>query len=173
MNRISYSCLFILCLLLAPLKSSGQNTTYTDTQNHYTVALPADWQMEMHYKSACFLAFRPMVSEGEKKVENVVLSKVYDPAATDLQSAYANALNSNKLKELAFKLVEEGTLKKGAGKWYVETHKSYKTDETVQLLIVIYYHDNVPFILTCTASPQTFAGYKAVFLRIAESVTFR
>ncbi len=146
---------------------------YDDSAKRFKVSIPETWTYIPNYKETLFLAHRPLAYKGESKIENVALSKIIDTSAGSMEDVYTSSILASRFKDSTLLLTEQGTSPKANYRWYISKHRNSKTNETIMSMTIVFYVKKQAYILQCTASAATFAKYKNVFMKIADSLQFK
>lgn len=176
--RFTKASLITLSAIVVSINSVSAKSllkTYNNSSEKYSITYPDHWQQE-EYKNEgySFIVFKsPLSDENDNFSENmnIVVENAKGYKVNEyLKSAFDIIQSSNTLKD--FKILEQGDVKinKRNGKYIVYTH----TYDNFSLKVKAYVACNGKkcFVLTGTATHDTYEGYKLFFDKIASSFKY-
>lgn len=145
--------------------------TYQDPTFNFEIQYPADWEKQVIGQNPIF--FSPL-QDGSEFRENVNVT-VEDLSKTRPTLEQYKEANSNFIKiffdnfNLNFNLVETTPTKLGGSPAYKVIYTVTQQDNAVKQLQIYSIYNNRGYILTYTATPETYAKYLSLVEIMADS----
>lgn len=168
--KLAVSALVLIGGLAAEGEALAQSfTPYTNPGGGFTIMYPGNWERRM--VGTTMVALSPQESPADTFRENVNVVFETLPAPMTPQQ-YALLSRQTMQRQLNnFVMIEQG----GAGVAGQPAHYMVYQHFMGQNLTVLAYflvRGNRGYVITCSASPQTFARFRPFFVQIANTLSF-
>ena len=125
------------------------------------IDVPLGWFAQYTKQPQLFFLYSPLEGDYDDFQENCNLMKEKLPGKYSMEDYMKASINA--VKDVYTELVVEETGKN----YYI--FSGIVSDTEVKQIQYYYIKNNIAYILTFTAAPETFADYFAIFKKIAES----
>jgi len=154
-------------------KQSAPGNVYRNAEHGFSITFPKTWGFKENMYDTIVIGVSPRENDADNMTENVnVLTEKLSGEIMTVD-AYMKAADAG----IATKVTDYARLDSGSllidgnqAGWMVYRHV-YEGAEYKALIYVIL-HGAKAFVVTCTATPDSYAGYEGTFRTIAESIRF-
>ncbi|MES0491964.1 MAG: PsbP-related protein [Leptospirales bacterium] len=149
-------------------------TRYSDDKNHFSIALPSDWQVRQNRNGVAIAGIIPK-SENKPAKEGIIILAQKIPTNSrnrELGEYYKSSLKLLKRTLTNFSLVESKSAKIDGVEAYrfIARYKFGNTE--LQGLFYVFIHDNLGYGISCSAFPENFAKHEKMFAQIVKNFRF-
>lgn len=161
-------CAFVLLSFIA---RSQQLLSYRDTANHFSVGIPAGWQVTKNKQIPALklMARRLSADSSRFEPENFNINVIDEPRSN--VDAVTKKLLYYISRNPYFKLVDSGSIVRNGKRmiWLEEIHVEENRPDTFFASIFIDYSDNKTYLLTATTLLPFSAVYTPLFHQVGTS----
>lgn len=163
------SCiLFLLIVLTSPFTQA-----YTDTTLGFSIDFPADWETQTNQFNVPVISFSPLAGPTDTLRENInVVSEPLPQPMLAEQYYQANIANMSRVLQ-NFQVIEKAATQLGSASAIrvVATYSVGQITARALTFFVVNPLGNKGYVVTCTATNETFNQFLSVFQQTA--MTFR
>jgi len=170
-NFISLIMLFVMTISLPTLALESMKT-FNDKKEGFAIEFPENWETKTEFMGTAIISLSPKADLTDTFRENVnVVTEDLPMTMTAKQYYEANLVSMRKmLKEFAVITSSTVTLDGAPAIKMIATHAMGNNKS--KNMTFFFTRGKKGFVITCTATPQTYTQYKPVFDTISMSFKF-
>lgn len=171
-RKIFIHTFLVFCILFVSFQVSAGTQPYSDTAENFAIEIPTDWQIRSQYLGTAVMALSPQTDPADTFPENVNVVTEALQLDMSVQEYYDANLVSMKgmLTDLS---VSEALPLSLAGTQAIQMTATHTMKGFhAKVLGIFLTHNKKGYVITCTATPQTFDQYKAAFQTIISTFKF-
>lgn len=160
----------------APTTSEAANFSgkkFTDSAEGFSIEFPADWETRPKYSGTVVISLSPVSGPSDRFRENVNVVTEPLPTPMDIETYYQANLKGMEGALKNFKILGKKTVSI-SGKPAIQVVTTHEMGQiTAKALAYFMTHNNKGYVITCTATPDSFDATKSQFEQISNTFTFQ
>jgi len=166
-----HSIIIVLFFLLSGC-SSKEPDRYYNSKDNYSVKFPKEWENKENFMGCSIVSLSPKLNDADMFRENVNVAVEQLPQGMGLNEYFDASVPTLAKVITDFQENEKGTtaINDNDAKWLIYSGRVGTTKLKCEQFYIV--HDKHGYVITCSATPESYSDYKKIFEEAAHSFEF-